>query len=275
MYSFTKLNRRFSAVKYDADEQKCYRNLQSVSKYGPDVVFVADDSEWDTSKRRSNDIDLRKQDDIISHQYVLKYDKFPTMGIVIYRDPGDDPFSYWDLISVVRYYLNKVGYKAEYTDGDYLRLSKQLGISKDKVISYLGDTSRVPMIVWTGFFGGVDATAYEDWWKYLDRQRKKSADPHLIALNKQEFFSSPYSVLITNPNSRRHRYPVTIKFSDTMALGKRRLTPRNGIFRTVLSLIASTKIPLTADTTSNICVTYLSNGRRTTSDMLLVILKLR
>ena len=219
MYSFTKLNRRFSAVKYDADEQKCYRNLQSVSKYGPDVVFVADDSEWDTSKRRSNDIDLRKQDDIISHQYVLKYDKFPTMGIVIYRDPGDDPFSYWDLISVVRYYLNKVGYKAEYTDGDYLRLSKQLGISKDKVISYLGDTSRVPMIVWTGFFGGVDATAYEDWWKYLDRQRKKSADPHLIALNKQEFFSSPYSVLITNPNSRRHRYPVTIKFSDTMALG--------------------------------------------------------
>ena len=219
MYSFTKLNRRFSIVKYDPDEQKCYRNLQSVSKYGPDVVSVADDSEWDTSKRRSNDIDLRKQDDIISHQYVLKYGEYPTMGIVIYRKPGDKPFSYWDLISVVRYYLTKVGYKAEYTDGDYLRLSKQLGISKDKVIEYLGDTARVPMIIWTGFFGGVDATAYYDWSRYLDRQYKKSADPHLIAINKQEFFSSPYSILITNRNSRRHKYPVTIKFSDTMALG--------------------------------------------------------
>ena len=219
MYSFTKLNRHFSVVKYNDEEQKHYLNLRAVPKYGVDAVFIADDSEWDTSKHRSNDVDLRKQDDIISHQYVLKYGEYPAMGIVIYRKPGDKPFSYWDLISVVRYYLTKVGYKAEYTDGDYLRLSKQLGISKDKVISYLGDTSRVPMIVWTGFFGGVDATAYEDWWKYLDRQRKKSADPHLIALNKQEFFSSPYSVLITNPNSRRHRYPVTIKFSDTMALG--------------------------------------------------------
>lgn len=219
MYGLSKLNRRFSVVKYDGDEQKHYLNLEAVGKYDVDAVFFADDSEWDTSKHRSYDTDLRKQDDIISHQYVLKYGEYPAMGIVIYRKPGDKPFSYWDLISIVRYYLTKVGYKAEYTDGDYLRLSKQLGISKDKVIEYLGDTSRVPMIIWTGFFGGVDATAYYDWSKYLDRQRKKSADPHLISLNKQEFFSSPYSILVTSPNSRRHRYPVTIKFSDTMALG--------------------------------------------------------
>lgn len=211
------LTRTFKIRNYKIDD---YQNLSKLKKdYGLDTVFIADDSEWDTSQSHSNDTDYRNQDDIISHQYVIKYAEYSAMGIVIYRQPGDKSFSFWDLISVVRYYLNNVGYCEEYTDGDYRRLARQLGLKEDKIKEKLNKSNRVPPVVYVGFFAGVDITAYYDWKKYLDIQGKSKNEPTFIALNKQEFFSNPYSIMVTNPNSRRIKYPITIKFVDTMPLG--------------------------------------------------------
>ncbi|MBD5807002.1 hypothetical protein [Limosilactobacillus walteri] len=213
------LSRSFKTIIYKNDYYLNLTNLKE--KYGFDALFISDDSEWDTSKNEpsENNEEHRYQSNIISHQYVLKFGQYPAMGIVIFRQPDDKLFSFWDLIKVIRYYLNYVGYGEEYNERDYSRLSKQLGIKKDKIEAMLCKSKRVPPIVWTGFFSGVDITAYYDWKKYLDIQGKSKNEPTFIALNKQEFFSNPYSILVTNPNSRRIKYPLTIKFVDTMALG--------------------------------------------------------
>lgn len=183
------LARRHSIVHYPPAEQAHYANLQAAcDDYGLDTVFVADDSEWDTSRHKTVDTDFREQADIISHQYVLKYSKYPALGIVLYRQSNDKFFTFWDLLSAVRYYLHVVGYAEGYTDSDYRRLSRQLGVKKDKLEARLGDSYRVPPVTWVGFFGGVDVTAYADWDKYLDQQKHTKTNPQFIALNKQEFF---------------------------------------------------------------------------------------
>ena len=220
MSGFNKLTRNFQLTTYSAEEQEKYTHLVKVTdKYGLDGVFVADDSEWESPVSDSRDIAYRRPEDIISHQYVIKYSHYPAMGIVLYRQPGDSYFSFWDLLSVVRYYLACVGYQEGYEDQDYSRLAKQLGVKKQKIKAKLSDSYRIPPIIWTGFFGGVDITAYYDWPKYLDVQKKSKTDPRFIALNRQEFFSGQYSTMIINPRSRRIKYPVTLQFVDTMALG--------------------------------------------------------
>lgn len=222
MSGLNHLNRLYSFVSYSPADQEYYMNLQSAcDQYGMDTVFVGDDSEWDISEHVSQEIegDFRDQKDLISHQYVMKYSKYPAVGIVIYRKRDDPVFTYWDLLSAVRFYLHKVNYNVSYTESDYQRLARQLGLKKKKVIERLGNSYRVPPITWVGFFSGVDVTAYADWKKYLDQQKHTKTNPNFVALNKQEFFSSDYSVEITNPHSRSKKYPVTLKFVDTMALG--------------------------------------------------------
>lgn len=213
MSGVNNLNRSCDIVNYD---NKLFKNL---AKANLDEVFIADDSEWDTSKHSNNDINYRTQEDIISHQYVIKYKNYPAKGIIIYRNTSDKPFCLNDMLSAVRFYLNKVGYNEDYDKYDFQRLSKQLGIKKEKIEKKLAKSKRVPPITWVGFFGGVDITAYCDWKKYLDIQGNSKTDPNFIALNKQEFFSKQYSIMITNLNSRRIKYPISIQFVDTMALG--------------------------------------------------------
>lgn len=214
------LFRPHKVVKYKPSEQRQYTNLQvATDEHNLDYVFVADDSEWDSSHHQSQDIELRTANDIISHQYVIKYSHYPALGIVIFRNENDNPFCFWDLLSVIRFYLHEVGYQEYYLPKDYRRLARQLRFKRTKVEQLLDNSYRVPPICWTGFFSGVDLTAYCDWHKYLDTQLHSKTDPHFVALNKQEFFSSNYSIFITNPNSRKAKYPITIKFTDTMALG--------------------------------------------------------
>lgn len=217
MSGFNKLSRKHVVFMY-GDNLKLV-NLGMLPVYDMDNLIIVDDSEWDTSLHRTDNIDLRQQDDLISHQYILKYKNYPAMAIVIYRKRGDPPFSFWDMLSVIRYYLNKVGYRTSYTKSDYRRFAKQLSVKKDKIVNLLSNSYRVPPVVWVGYFSGVDLTAYYDWRRYLDMQDKSRTDPNFININKQEFFSQPYSIMIKNPHSRRIKYPITIQFADTMALG--------------------------------------------------------
>lgn len=194
-----------------------YTNINKVDSYDMDTIFVSDDSEWYVA-HKSQDDEERTQDDIISHQYVIKLPGYPAMEVVLYRHHNDKPFSFWDILQVIRFYLTKVKYRGKYTERDFSRLAKQLGRKKNKIQKRLENLPRIPPITWVGFFGGVDVSAYYDWYKYADKQAKK-VDPHFISLNQQEFFSKPYGIEITNPSSRRKKYPVTISFVDTMALG--------------------------------------------------------
>ena len=194
-----------------------YTNINKVDSYDMDTIFVSDDSEWYVA-HKSQDDEERTQDDIISHQYVIKLPGYPAMEVVLYRHHNDKPFSFWDILQVIRFYLTKVKYHDKYTERDFSRLAKQLGRKKNKIQKRLENLPRIPPITWVGFFGGVDVSAYYDWYKYADKQAKK-VDPHFISLNQQEFFSKPYGIEITNPSSRRKKYPVTISFVDTMALG--------------------------------------------------------
>ena len=70
-----------------------------------DTVFIADDSEWDTSSHISQEVEERTQDDVISHQYVVKLPGYPAMKVVLYRHYGDKLFSFWDMLQVIRFYL--------------------------------------------------------------------------------------------------------------------------------------------------------------------------
>ena len=54
------------------------------------------------------------------------------MKLVLYRNPGDKPFSLWDFLESARFYLSKIGYRESYADSDFTRLSKQLELKKDK-----------------------------------------------------------------------------------------------------------------------------------------------
>ena len=80
-----------------------------------DYLFVADDSEWESPITTTEEVGTREQKNIISHQYVLKYPGYPTIGYILYRNENDRPFSFWDLLSVVKQYLNDVCYKQKYS----------------------------------------------------------------------------------------------------------------------------------------------------------------
>ena len=83
MSGFNKLTRNFQLTTYSVEEQTKYSTLQKLTdKYGLDGVFVADDSEWESSVSDSRDIDYRRPEDIISHQYVIKYSHYPAMGVL-------------------------------------------------------------------------------------------------------------------------------------------------------------------------------------------------
>lgn len=240
MSGFNHLNRPFHLVVYDKVEQTRYDNLtNATTKYGLDTVFVADDSEWDVPTRFDNDyhrhleecikshlpqssqydVDHRLPMDVVSHQYVAKYGKYPAIGIAIFRNPEDKPFCFWDLVSVVRFYLNYVGYEANYSKKDIRQLSRKVRLNKVKLRRKLEKAVRIPPITYVGFFAGVDITTYQDWKRYVDSGRHSKQTSTFINLNKHEFFSSSYSVIIKNPSSRGRSYPVTIQFADAMALG--------------------------------------------------------
>ena len=71
MSGFNKLSRDHVVFQY-GDNLKLV-NLGLLPDYDMDNLIIVDDSEWDTSLHRTDNIDLRNQDDLISHQYILKY----------------------------------------------------------------------------------------------------------------------------------------------------------------------------------------------------------
>lgn len=78
-----------------------YTNINKVDSYDMDTIFVSDDSEWYVA-HKSQDDEERTQDDIISHQYVIKLPGYPAMEVVLYRHHNDKPFSFWDILQVIR-----------------------------------------------------------------------------------------------------------------------------------------------------------------------------
>ena len=118
-------------------ESDPYTNINKVDSYDMDTIFVSDDSEWYVA-HKSQDDEERTQDDIISHQYVIKLPGYPAMEVVLYRHHNDKPFSFWDILQVIRFYLTKVKYRGKYTERDFSRLAKQLGRKKNKIQKKIG-----------------------------------------------------------------------------------------------------------------------------------------
>ena len=75
MAGFNHLTRPHRIIEYNNDQQKDYQNLEKVSDYGVDTIFISDDSEWEENTSQLDAI--REQQHIISHQYVVKYRYFP------------------------------------------------------------------------------------------------------------------------------------------------------------------------------------------------------
>lgn len=192
----------------------------------PNDLYIADDSEWDTPFNPVKKV--RQQSSIISHQYVLKYRGYPVKGYIIFRDVNDRPFDFWDIIAVIRQYLSDVGYKEKYSDKEIRRFTKSLTPSK-KMIKKWSKMNRIPPISMTGYFQGVDVSAYCDWYKYLDPSKingsmsKKANKANLIALYKNVFFTSPF-VMGVSSRDRKTKVPVIIQYRDTMALA-----PKGGL----------------------------------------------
>ena len=77
-------------------------------------LFLSDDSEWESPITRPDEVGTRTQEDIISHQYMVKLPGYPAIGYTIYREKNDKPFTFWDMHSAVKQYLTDAGYKQEY-----------------------------------------------------------------------------------------------------------------------------------------------------------------
>lgn len=180
-----------------------------------DTLYVADDSEWVSPITDVNHI--RQQADIISHQYVLKYGNYPAKEYIIFRKPSDKPFGFWDMVAVIRQYLNDVGYKAHYTDKELKQFNSLLNPSK-KIKANWERQLRIPPIVMATYFGGVDVTAYSDWYKYLDGKNiNKNKSTAMIALYKDVFFTSQLTLAVSS-SDRKRKVPIRITYRDTMAL---------------------------------------------------------
>lgn len=181
-----------------------------------DYLFVADDSEWESPIVTTDEVGTRKQEDIISHQYVAKLPGYPAIGYILYRNKNDKPFKFWDLLSVVKQYLNDIGYKAHYTDQEIKSYAKKLCKSNDYIKQHLFPV-RIPPIMMVGYFGGVDVSAYEDWYKYLEKSGRKK-DANVITLYQHAFFTRQFVTEIVSPDHHR-KVPVTLQYRDMMALG--------------------------------------------------------
>lgn len=92
---------------------------------------------------------------------MLKYPGYPTIGYILYRNENDRPFSFWDLLSVVKQYLNDVCYKQKYSDMEIKGYAKKLAEPTETIKKNLFST-RIPPILVAGYFGGVDVSAYVD-----------------------------------------------------------------------------------------------------------------
>ena len=216
MAGFNHLTRPHRIIEYNNDQQKDYQNLEKVSDYGVDTIFISDDSEWEENTSQLDAI--REQQHIISHQYVVKYRYFPAIGFILYRQLEDPPFSFWDLVSVIRYYLYRVGYQDKYSKAEIKKIARQMNLKYSVAKTKFRKSTRIPKITWVGYFSGVDLSAYKDWKKYLKRPGKSKVQ--FVDLQKHEFFTNNYyPVTITNPTSRRTKYPISIRFVDTMPLG--------------------------------------------------------
>lgn len=181
-----------------------------------DQLYLSDDSEWESPIVTTDEVGTRKQEDIISHQYVAKLPGYPAIGYILYRNKNDKPFKFWDLLSVVKQYLNDIGYKARYTDREIKSYAKKLGKSTDYIKQHLFPV-RIPPIMMVGYYGGVDVSAYEDWHRYLEKgSRKKDAD--VITLYQHAFVTRQFVAEIVSPDHHR-KVPVTLQYRDMMALG--------------------------------------------------------
>lgn len=198
-----------------------------------DYLYMSDDSEWVSPFTDVNHI--RKQSDIISHQYVLKYSTYPAMGYIIMRSPQDPSFCFWDIITVIRQYLNDVGYTSRYSDKELNKLCKELNPTAKQKSNWTRQR-RIPPVIMATYFGGVDISAYADWYKYLDGKNiSKNKTSAMIALYKDVFFTSQLTLAITS-NDRKRKVPLRLQYRDTMALA-----PQGGL-RKLGSIVKQPKL---------------------------------
>lgn len=202
-----------------------------------DQLYLADDSEWESPIVTTDEVGTRKQEDIISHQYVAKLPGYPAIGYILYRNKNDKPFKFWDLLSIVKQYLNDVGYKARYTDREVKSYAKKLGKSTDYIKQHLFPV-RIPPITMVGYYGGVDVSAYEDWYRYLEKGSRKK-DANVITLYQHAFFTRQFATEIVSPDHHR-KVPVTLQYRDMMALG-----PQGGL-KKLGEMVKQPKIDTTA-----------------------------
>ena len=179
-------------------------------------LFLSDDSEWESPITSPDEVGTRTQEGIISHQYMVKLPGYPAIGYTIYREKNDKLFTFWDMLGVVKQYLNDAGYKQEYSAAEIKGYAKKLGKSIGYVKKNLFPT-RIPPILVAGYFGGVDVSAYADWYKYIDNGDKKN-NANVVSLYQHAFFTRPFVTEIVSPD-RHKKVPVTLQYRDMMALG--------------------------------------------------------
>lgn len=207
--------RKYERIIYSNDIQTSANISIFADENINDFLYIADDSEWvspvDDVKH------IRYQNDIISHQYNIKYRNYPVIGYIIFRNRNDEPFGFWDIVSVILQYLDDVGYKEHYSDKEIRNLSKNLNVSTKQKANW-SKANRIPPVIMAGFFQGVDVTAYKDWYKYLDVNKQKSNKKDaMIALYKDVFFTSQLTLAISSKD-RKRKVPLRIQYRDTMAL---------------------------------------------------------
>lgn len=210
------ITRKYKQVPYDDNEQlnPNFAFFDNFKNKLLDQLYLSDDSEWESPIVEPDEVGTRKQKNIISHQYVAKLPGYPAIGYILYREPNDKSFTFWDMLSVVKQYLKDVDYKEKYSTAEIKSYAKKLGKSINDIKRNLFST-RIPPILITGYFGGVDVSAYSDWYKYIDNGKN---DANVISLYKQVFFTQQFTTEISSPD-RHRKVPVTLQYRDTMSLG--------------------------------------------------------
>lgn len=210
------INRKYTSKVY-SDVVQQYPNFAIFDTFKNEILdqlYLANDSEWESPVITPDEVGTREQDSIISHQHVAKLPGYPVIGYILYRENDDKPFTFWDMLSVVKQYLNDIVYKSKYSDQEIKNYAKKLGKSTATVKKALFST-RIPPILIAGYFGGIDVSAYSDWYKYLDNGKN---DANVITLYQHAFFTQPFTTEIVSPD-RHRKVPVTLQYRDMMALG--------------------------------------------------------
>ncbi|MQB60005.1 hypothetical protein [Limosilactobacillus reuteri] len=210
------ITRKYKQVLYDDNEQlnPNFAFFDNFKNKLLDQLYLSDDSEWESPIIEPDEVGTRKQKNIISHQYMAKLPGYPVIGYILFREENDKPFTFWDMLSVVKQYLNDIEYDEKYTAAEIKSYAKKLGKSINDIKRNLFST-RIPPILITGYFGGVDVSAYSDWYKYIDNGKN---DANVILLYKQAFFTQQFTTEISSPD-RHRKVPVTLQYRDTMSLG--------------------------------------------------------